>query len=358
MTNANNRLLYLDSIRGIAALTVVFSHFVERTPLYSFEVFKYFTPGQFGVVIFFLLSGFVIPFSFKDGPGAIKSFVTSRIFRLYPAYWLSVALACISITFVLKIEIDAATIIANLTMLQTALRKPDLFGVYWTLFTELIFYGMCATLYALGALRRLDVRFTASAIFLLCGLIGAFLRKYYALSLPVGILISLSLMFFGSVWREVALENSMRAKKMTGIWLATFTAAFTVIALLVYDFDRGHGESAASYIGSYITGIAFFIVMTTKIQLTNKVLVWLGAISYSAYLLHPFFLELASKHFKIEQSFDISTLLVYLACTIALASFSYLAIEKPSQKLGKVLFKAEPTTVPSRFKERAAGENY
>ena len=51
-----------------------------------------FNAGRFGVALFFLISGFVIPFSFKE-PRPLLRFALSRFFRLYPAYWLSLMLA-------------------------------------------------------------------------------------------------------------------------------------------------------------------------------------------------------------------------------------------------------------------------
>src|SRR4051794_26399249 len=50
----------------------------------------HFNAGLLGVALFFLVSGFVIPFSLDRG--SLSRFVIRRIFRLYPVYWLSLAL--------------------------------------------------------------------------------------------------------------------------------------------------------------------------------------------------------------------------------------------------------------------------
>ncbi|HGM7838215.1 TPA: acyltransferase family protein, partial [Serratia marcescens] len=84
------RLEYIDAIRGIAALSVVIAHFI--VPIYGAENFVFshvLDIGKIGVVLFFIISGFIIPFSFRRENGGVKAFFISRFFRLYPGYWFS-----------------------------------------------------------------------------------------------------------------------------------------------------------------------------------------------------------------------------------------------------------------------------
>ena len=82
------RLQYIDAMRGIAALLVVLQHaLAEAFP--ASPLLEYVSPGRFGVVLFFLISGFVVPFSIK-GERPIASFVVNRAARLLPALWLSI----------------------------------------------------------------------------------------------------------------------------------------------------------------------------------------------------------------------------------------------------------------------------
>ena len=96
----SGRFHSLDALRGIAALLVVWQHTSERFALlpniseqgtllakiaYSVDF------GRIGVIIFFLISGFIIPSSLKgNDPRALKHFATKRFFRLYPVYWVSI----------------------------------------------------------------------------------------------------------------------------------------------------------------------------------------------------------------------------------------------------------------------------
>ncbi|RON64220.1 hypothetical protein BK669_09475 [Pseudomonas fluorescens] len=332
---STHRLTYLDSVRALAALAVVISHYIERTPLFNWAIFDYFRPGQFGVVVFFMVSGFVIPFSFKDGPGKTRRFILSRFFRLYPAYWLSIVLACVAIAFFVSGELDRARVLANVTMLQTMIGYSNLFGVYWTLFVELVFYGLCIALSLVGLLGHLKARFWLAIALLMLSLVGAAGRYYYALPAPVGILSSLSLMLFGGLWRNFQIDRDPKAKRYSFIWIAVFVIAFPIIALLAYDVDQGLRESAWNFIGSYWAALLFFMLTTTVLKLENRMLAFLGAISYSVYLTHPFFLELADSKVNLQNGFNLPVFVLYCLGTLVLSSLCYFLIEKRSIGLGR-----------------------
>lgn len=347
---STNRLIYLDSVRALAALAVVISHYIERTPLFSWVIFDYFRPGQFGVVVFFMISGFVIPFSFKEGPGKTRRFILSRFFRLYPAYWFSIILACFAITCFVQGELAMGRVLANITMVQTMMGYSNLFGVYWTLFVELVFYALCVALCWMGLLGHLKVRFWLAITLLVLSLVGAASRYYYSVPAPVGILSSLSLMLFGGVWRNYLIDHEPMAKKYSVIWIIVFVIAFPIIALLAYDVDQGLGENAWNYTGSYFSALVFFMVTTTVLKLDNRVLVFLGAISYSIYLIHPFFLELADSTVNLQDGFDFSVFILYCLGTLVLSTLCYFLIEKRSIGLGRRINAA----LDARFARKSA----
>src|SRR5580704_10235612 len=81
-----SRLAWLDALRGIAALCVVFDHLTYSVfqPVRD-SVYHWFDPGQYGVFVFFLVSGYIVPASLER-KGSVRSFWVSRVFRLYPLY--------------------------------------------------------------------------------------------------------------------------------------------------------------------------------------------------------------------------------------------------------------------------------
>jgi len=109
------RLRYVDALRGIAALLVlalhVANHYHALSPATAAhgrwlnDFAANLDIGRIGVVVFFLISGFVVPFSIHaESAAPVRGFAIRRLFRIFPAYWLSVPLA--AFTFALLTAFD------------------------------------------------------------------------------------------------------------------------------------------------------------------------------------------------------------------------------------------------------------
>ena len=104
MYHQNKRLEILDVARFLAAISVVFYHYLYRgwtsgefidIDFGQYEgLFKY---GYLGVQFFFLISGFVICMS-SEGK-TTKEFLWGRVIRLYPAYWVCLLITLAFIYF-------------------------------------------------------------------------------------------------------------------------------------------------------------------------------------------------------------------------------------------------------------------
>ncbi|MFJ8209135.1 acyltransferase family protein [Streptomyces sp. NPDC096033] len=155
------RLAVLDGIRILAALAVVFYHYVVLASAWGepaagvFPVAHRFAVyGWLGVEIFFLVSGFVICMS-AWGRG-LGDFAVSRVARLFPAYWAGVLLTSLVLFFWPEVRAGAkfSDIVANLSMLQGGLGVPNVDDAYWTLFVELKFYALFALVVMRGVTYR------------------------------------------------------------------------------------------------------------------------------------------------------------------------------------------------------------
>lgn len=152
------RFFILDLIRFVAAIAVLAYHYTARDysgldqpPAEVYQAVSWFTAyGFLGVQLFFLISGFVILLSVR-GRG-LGSFIASRISRLYPAYWGALILTTALLVWIapqLGSSVTLPQFLVNLTMLQTGLGVPNVDGVYWTLWVELLFYTFVAVLIAI-----------------------------------------------------------------------------------------------------------------------------------------------------------------------------------------------------------------
>ncbi|CUX57704.1 acyltransferase family protein [Agrobacterium genomosp. 13] len=355
------RWIYVDSIRGIAALAVIYIHIAEvayknRFSTYVVEHYlfyffsEYFDLGKIAVVMFFAVSGFVIPFSLlKANKAPLRSFAISRFFRLYPAYWGSMILALLIIPQLRGDVFTLSQIIANGTMLQQFLGQQNILGVYWTLQIEILFYVVSAMLFYVRLLHKPEAAAGAVVFFLLCAVAMGAARYGTGIKLPVAIPLGLTVMFWGLLWRHGAGEEAsahMRRLILATSLLIIFTVP--VVSLLSYNVDMGFGETWYRYTIAYYAGMALSALFTTKLRITHPVFVWLGAISYSVYLLGPVAQPIVEYVLPYRQLAPYPvhvTIILTFALTVIMAYVSYRFIELPSQKLGKKLASRQPAQV-------------
>ncbi|BAJ30704.1 MULTISPECIES: acyltransferase [Kitasatospora] len=169
------RLYVLDGLRLLAALAVVLYHYTgqDRELAVWGDKAAHFMPrlhaltmyGWAGVEFFFLISGFVVCMSCWGR--SLGDFATSRITRLFPAYWFAVlataaALFAVRPPWAARITAESyPNVIANLTMAQEGIGAVHVDGVYWTLWVELRFYFLFGLLLIGGLTYRKVVAFCA-----------------------------------------------------------------------------------------------------------------------------------------------------------------------------------------------------
>ncbi|MEU4406956.1 acyltransferase [Streptosporangium sp. NPDC023963] len=154
------RLAELDLLRFLAAIAVLaFHYFIAFASVWGDRPAELFPAistvsglGILGVELFFMISGFVILMSiWGRGLGA---FALSRLVRLFPAYWVSVAVTAavygLTAATALDPKLGLGEYGINLTMLQRAFGVYDANGVYWSLWVELRFYVLISILVIAG----------------------------------------------------------------------------------------------------------------------------------------------------------------------------------------------------------------
>jgi len=164
-----SRLAWLDALRGFAALCVVFDHgsTLLLLPARSF-LYQWLNLGQYGVFVFFLVSGYIVPASLER-KGSVRGFWISRAFRLYPMFLAGLVLSAVAYkTGHGTIDNAGAhrptAVLGWLFMLQNLNAGLNVPVVTWTLSFEMVFYLLLAALFSWGVHRRSGWYATAFAV--------------------------------------------------------------------------------------------------------------------------------------------------------------------------------------------------
>jgi peptidoglycan/LPS O-acetylase OafA/YrhL len=356
-----NRYEHIDSLRGIAALLVVWLHVTEvfnRLPAvrengnWLYRIAEAIDVGRIGVVIFFAISGFVICSSLK-GPAMTSSidFAIKRLFRLFPAYWLAIPLGAWASWYLWGRELSAGLVLANLSMLPSVFGYKNMMGLLWTLETELVFYVMCLLLFWLRLLgNALALAATCGALLMLYGCYQLHIlprpSSFVWLHMPY----HLSIMFWGGIVRiyhdNRLADASFAGRKIAVAWLAATVAATILIPLMIIALKHGYATGKTRELTlafAYLIGMSLFLLGAFIIRLRQRFFVWLGMISYSLYLFHGIFFTPMYWWARHNQQHSLSQLHmgVYLVVTcIVSIGFAYLVyrlVEKPCNGFARQL---------------------
>ena len=393
-----HRLAWLDVLRGLAAICVVFNHFGYFVPpRMNHAVYQWINPGDYGVFVFFIISGYIVPASLERN-GSVRSFWVSRLFRLYPLYLLAVGLAVLlwAIHFGdLRGEgADPETsVFSQLLMMSNVLAGKNLPNVVWSLSYEMIFYLLLTALF-MARLHRPSGRYALLFGVAAVALGGLLPQAYFngALSSPrfiavvadlavlaglafavvmrglprmvgavLAAMVGLALLAFNGTWLHPWEALSIMALMFTGTmlyraergqypWRGAIAIAVTVLGLVVaaglWHFHAA-GRSAeltwerSWFISVTLAGLTFGLGLAFRHVRWPRILTWLGLISYSVYLLHPLLigvyghLSLTRRHYSLWPQLLLDA--VFLVTLIAMCSLTYLFVERPMQHAGRRL---------------------
>lgn len=298
------RLEHLDGLRGIAALLVVYQHLVEyggrMAPADSWvavhlaHLLTYIDVGKAGVIAFFAISGFVVPMSFGTQALPRLGFVISRLCRLYPAYWVSLALAALLLPALGVASWAAPQLAANLTMVQLLLGHADVISVYWTLLIELGFYASCVLVFSLGRLHSPAWCAGMACVLLAMALGGSVLRAQVSPLVPVGAPLYLAIMWYCAAVRLWLLDKVPGAGRWCLWVLPLLLLLFPLTWAVAYD-DHTHRETVLAVVTGFYAGLGLFFWCVLRRRLAAPLLVRVGALSYGLYLFHPLALDLAQR---------------------------------------------------------------
>ena len=352
MTNQTNRIEYLDAIRGIAAMMVVFYHFIgwhwpdER----AFHVAALFFNGADAVSFFFVLSGFVLSYKYIHSSAEIniKKYVFKRILRLYPAYVVTVIINYLywkrhdlGLNIVKEIFWDFHLPLWSELLMVKGQHMYYIPG--WTLGVEMAL-SLLIPILTIAAIKniKLIIWLIPISMFIGPGYISIFTMHFC-----LGILLAY-------YFPQIKSYDFKASKYYPYRWLIGL-AVFALFSLRhfqrMHDFGAIYNKLAGFFRIDifHFTGFASFMILlyvmnNVKIQrwLNGKILHFIGKISYSIYLMHWFVVVLIMEKWKHHLKFFGSTeitfavmLLVAVAATLLLATLLYYLVEKPFIKLAR-----------------------
>jgi peptidoglycan/LPS O-acetylase OafA/YrhL len=310
------------------------------------DILAYLDFGRLGVVVFFAISGYVIPKSLDPGDkDAGRKFLIRRFFRLFPAYWLSIPLGFATIWWLQGRPFPIGDVLLNFTMAPGLLGAKEVMGLYWTLAYELAFYVACLALWRLGWLSRPWTMLALAYLMLAAGaacLLASYVTHRGALGGWALTCFCYGIMFTGAAWRRhrdglmVSRWERLAGLGVLLIWLVGLPVSCLAVIAIVGRYLDYFVRVPIAYGG----GLAIFLLLTTVARINWRPLAWVGLVSYSLYLFHPVVLYGLAWGVKAMRAkhVDVALLMgVEFVLAIALAGAVFQFVERPAIALGRRL---------------------
>ncbi|MFI6446116.1 acyltransferase family protein [Kitasatospora sp. NPDC050543] len=403
---SGSRLGWLDALRGLAAAVVALYHFnLPYLIPYGVTVGDRFDYGIYGVMLFFLVSGYIVPASLERR-GDVRAFWIGRLFRIHPVLLVVVAGSLLVLPTAHRVvagfayEHPLLSVVANGMLLQDLTGVPNALNVMWTLSYEMVFYFFVTALFVLGLHRRsapIAVSLAAAALLLggvasqaalsvdplstrhlvlscavvavmglacvlsgnpaltrtgalLLGALGLVLAGCNGRASLFETLMIFATMFSGTVLHRA--ENGQLARLPAALCCGFVIAAGFLVGALYDDgpalartFSSTWMSWSYAYVGAWVT---FALGMALRRRRFPRVLGWLGAVSYSLYLLHNPVVHamdwlLEGHPFPRTGPGKFIPTAIFVVVVLALSHLAHRLVELPAQKLGRRVLRALPS---------------
>lgn len=364
--HANIKIEFANTLRGFAALFVVLSHYLSTfwykrdsvahlihapllssethaTPMYVvwLNLFPLFDWGAYGVGLFFIISGFVIPFSLQRTNSL--GFCVNRLFRIIPTYVIGFSITLLALFLCGKYFLSVwpysfqEILIHYIPGVRDILGSRNIDIIIWTLEVEMKFYLIVALSITWFRNNSLKVFLIPMVLFLMtCYMshmipewaiknLSAFIRaEIYMMASPYIIFMFIGVAFHYLYCYKITPD---RGYLLIGILFVMFCIAW---------WTGPYSENlilAWSYAFALLTFM--FAYIFPHFFKANPIVNFLADISYPLYIVHSiagyiFLRVMLDMNFKIWTALA----LVFIG-SLLLSWFLHVFIERPIQKLGR-----------------------
>lgn len=316
------KLIYLESIRGIAACIVVLAHFLQifypsvftGNPNtmhgnweinFSKSIGNIFYNGQFAVSMFFVLSGFVLSYSyFKNGRA---STIVNSFIRRYPRLAIPGAISCFAMLCLYQTRFYKFPFIREETgtrMLARTETMENMKEVLTNLFYHNYFTHGAAYNPVIGTMTY--ELFGSLLVYLFLLLFGKSHYRWIAYSILIAFFstheVQYTSFIFGMILCDFYVSYQQKETKPVGLgWIFLLLAVGITMGSYPYyladeTFYSWLPDVADPFLFYHIIGstlILLAILLSTRLQevLNGRLFEHLGKLSFPMYLVHFFVLE-------------------------------------------------------------------
>jgi peptidoglycan/LPS O-acetylase OafA/YrhL len=353
---------HLSGLRGVAAIIVGISLCAEfvvppgrGAPDMSLQgLLAYdFNMALAGFVIFFALSGYLIPAGI-GGAHALRDFVFRRGMRLYPTFLVAGAAALCVLPLEPGMRPAARSVLKSFVVMRPLTTSEQFNHSHWVLLAVLVFYALCFAGAAAGILHKRGAALAlAFGLLSLCGVftvIGLLYHRHF----PMAAVLCLAVAAYGAFVRQRQ-DTGDPGLSRTFMFITTaFWLALLLNVGLAWSPNWGMGEIWLGKAVAFAGGGTLFLYGVFRRRFTARSLMLIGDASYAMYLFLPLFLSVASVWIRPENSIArLGTAGAALATTFVVGTLTCRFVGKPASDLADQVVARDASAPQPRTREPA-----
>lgn len=350
-----NHLKSLESLRGIAALMIVFYHlnWLLKVPLPDGLGFIH-NKFWLGVPLFYTLSGFVIAYGYAERVGnasQLRRFYIARFFRIAPLFYTMLMILVVWSWAAHHRFFDPETLLINVTFLFGLVpgKHESIVMAGWSIGIEMLFY----ILFPWFAMTIKSIRGVVFAFVAACclsawvqWLIGQDFNGYGSKNLLTYLPFFMAGIGGYRIWQLKQFSQNPVGWKL---FYLSVILSVAIILNVIPGVGRLPGVITLDIWALILGGLILSVCLVTIVPLEHPVLRRCGELSFSLYLLHPMlmlvllkfrFVDWLSAEIANQWLVFITASLLTISLLWVLSNVTYRFVEVPGIALGKRFAKA------------------